>query len=192
MDIYPPTFLYIKQHAITGKLYFGKTAKDPETYLGSGTYWRKHIKKHGTEHVITVWYCLFYDTTTISEFALSFSAMHNIVESTDWANLRPENGLDGNLPGNVPWNVGLEAHNKGTTSPNKGRTLSVRSQEHKDKISASLTGKTKSSKPQPNRKARVHVKHDTVICPHCGKTGGSNIMGRWHFSNCPAKTCSTN
>jgi hypothetical protein len=23
-----------------------------------------------------------------------------------------------------------------------------------------------------------------VTCPHCNKTGGSNIMGRWHFDNC--------
>jgi FAD synthase len=25
-----------------------------------------------------------------------------------------------------------------------------------------------------------------LTCPHCGLTGGSNIMGRWHFDNCKA------
>lgn len=27
----------------------------------------------------------------------------------------------------------------------------------------------------------------TVVCPHCGKSGGINIMGRWHFENCKEK-----
>lgn len=26
-----------------------------------------------------------------------------------------------------------------------------------------------------------------VECPHCGKTGGTAIMGRWHFDNCKFK-----
>lgn len=53
--IYTPTYLYIKQHTITGKLYFGKTIKDPEKYMGSGTHWKRHINKHGKEHVETLW-----------------------------------------------------------------------------------------------------------------------------------------
>jgi len=47
MDIYTtefqPTYLYIKQHTKTGKLYFGKTGNDPEKYLGSGTRWKRHL-----------------------------------------------------------------------------------------------------------------------------------------------------
>lgn len=37
---FEPTYLYIKQHSITGKLYFGKTVKNPEKYNGSGSPWR--------------------------------------------------------------------------------------------------------------------------------------------------------
>ena len=38
------TYLYVKKHAVTGKLYFGKTtAKDPIKYPGSGKYWSNHI-----------------------------------------------------------------------------------------------------------------------------------------------------
>lgn len=101
MDTYTftPTYLYIKQHSITGKLYFGKTIRNPEIYLGSGTYWNRHIKKHGKEHVITLWYCLFYDKESITDFAINFSKSQNIVESEKWLNLKPETGVDGGTIG---------------------------------------------------------------------------------------------
>ncbi len=50
------TYLYIKQHTITGKLYFGKTIRDPLKYFGSGLHWSPHIRVHGKEHVMTLWY----------------------------------------------------------------------------------------------------------------------------------------
>lgn len=74
-----PTYLYIKRHRVTGKLYFGKTIKNPEMYTGSGTRWLNHINYHGKEHVDTLWYCLFLDEESISEFALSFSKNNDIV-----------------------------------------------------------------------------------------------------------------
>ena len=40
-------WLYIKKHAVTGMLYVGTTIRDPYKYLGSGTVWKRHIKKHG-------------------------------------------------------------------------------------------------------------------------------------------------
>ena len=91
-----PTRLYIKQHSITKKKYFGKTStQDPIKYLGSGTYWQKHIKKHGKQFVETLWVSDLYYDTSIVEPALQFSYENNIVESDDWANLMVENGLDG-------------------------------------------------------------------------------------------------
>lgn len=90
-----PTYLYIKQHSITKKKYFGKTTKDPYKYNGSGSYWLKHIKKHGKEHIVTLWVSNLYYDTSIVDVALYFSFENNIVESSEWANQKPENGLDG-------------------------------------------------------------------------------------------------
>lgn len=90
-----PTFLYIKQHIKTGKLYFGKTIKDPEKYVGSGVHWKRHIAKHGKEFVTTLWYCLFLDEDALTEFAINFSVQEHIVKSTLWANQILENGIDG-------------------------------------------------------------------------------------------------
>ena len=91
---FKPTFLYIKQHSVTGLMYFGKTIRNPETYLGSGTYWKDHVKKHGKE-VINLWYCLFHDKEECIRFALDFSKQYNIIESDVWANLCEEDGIAG-------------------------------------------------------------------------------------------------
>ena len=90
------TYLYIKQHNITGLKYFGKTTKeDPIKYLGSGIHWKRHIKKHGIEHVKTLWCQPFDSEESLVEYATNFSQENNIVESKEWANLKGENGLDG-------------------------------------------------------------------------------------------------
>jgi len=95
MTIYKPTYLYVKKHSITGLLYFGKTVKDPSTYLGSGTYWNRHIIKHGVEHVITLWSQLYTNKVELELDAVNFSVTHNIVDSKCWANLMVETGNSG-------------------------------------------------------------------------------------------------
>lgn len=91
-----PTFLYLKQHTLTGKLYFGQTrSANIEKYKGSGSYWLSHIKKHGRQHVTTLWYCLFTDPDELLKFAVQYSNQHNIVKSPEYANLMAENGFDG-------------------------------------------------------------------------------------------------
>ena len=99
---------------------------------------------------------------------------------------------------------------KGTPSPNKGVACS---EEVKDKISKANKGMTAWNKGRPHpeevkNKLRIAVtgfKHTTeararisaaqigriyeqVECPHCDKTGGSNVMSRWHFDNCKENT----
>jgi hypothetical protein len=92
-----PTYLYIKQHSITGLKYFGKTTtKDPYKYKGSGVDWIPHLKEYGSEHVITtIIFGPCTDSEAISEFAISFSRDNNIVTSNLWANRKIETGLDG-------------------------------------------------------------------------------------------------
>lgn len=93
-----PTYLYIKQHSVTGLKYFGKTiSKDPIKYTGSGTYWKRHIKSHGRKHIVTLWVSDLYYDSSIAEHALQFSYENNIAESNQWANLVPENGIDGKV-----------------------------------------------------------------------------------------------
>lgn len=78
-------------------MYFGKTQKmNIESYLGSGVYWKKHIKKHGMEFVENLWVSeAFTDREDLIEFATFFSEEFDIVNSEKWANLQEENGMDG-------------------------------------------------------------------------------------------------
>jgi len=88
-------YLYIKTHNDTGLKYFGKTTKkDPHKYTGSGKYWKRHLKKHGSNYSTEI-VATFEDESSCQEFALNFSKKHNIVDSDEWANLQEENGLDG-------------------------------------------------------------------------------------------------
>lgn len=92
--MFKPTYLYIKTHNITGLKYFGKTTRNPMTYPGSGKYWRRHIAVHGNNaRTDIVGY--YTDRDECVADAVSFSILHNIVESDAWANLKDENGLDG-------------------------------------------------------------------------------------------------
>lgn len=121
MSIYKPTRLYIKRHSVTGLRYFGKsTRKNIKTYTGSGKYWSKHIKKHSKEHVVTEWTS---DWFTIKEelisFALSFSEIFDIVNNDKWANLIPENGLDGADVGHTGHKFTDNQLNKISTSAKK-------------------------------------------------------------------------
>jgi hypothetical protein len=88
-------YLYIKTHNGTGLKYFGKTTKkDPHKYTGSGKYWKRHLKKHGSDFTTEI-IASFQDDDSCKEFALNFSKENDIVDSPNWANLQEENGLDG-------------------------------------------------------------------------------------------------
>ncbi len=142
---FKPTFLYIKEHAITGLRYFGETTKsDPIKYPGSGTRWQRHYKVHGKEHVNTIWYHLFDNIDLLVEFALFFSEEYDIVESDNWANLTLENGLDGA-------SVGHKVSKETAKKISEAQKEIPKSIEHKRKISSSLTGR----KLEQNRKDNI-------------------------------------
>jgi hypothetical protein len=88
-------FLYKKTHNKTGLKYLGYTkSKDPFKYFGSGKYWCYHIKKHGYDVVTEI----LLETTSkeiIKEKGLYYSNLWNVVESDEWANLKPESGDGG-------------------------------------------------------------------------------------------------
>ena len=144
---FKPTFLYIKRHSKTGKLYFGKTTllDKVESYNGSGTYWTNHIKAHGIEFVETIWYCLFTEIDELVEFATRFSEMNCIVESSHWANQIPEDGLSGiGVPMKRPDVAERNRLRKGTKycgeQPHRNTGMK-RSEEHRARQSEMRKGK---------------------------------------------------
>ena len=135
-------YLYVKQHQSTGLLYFGKTTKaDPFKYTGSGKHWIRHINKHGADiSTIDVWG--FDNQDACTSFALEFSEKHCIVESNEWANLIPENGLDGSATG--------AKHSEESKAKMRGRKCS---EATKAKIRAAQLGKPKSEETKAKIRA---------------------------------------
>lgn len=89
MNIY---YLYIKTHSKTGLKYLGYTTQDPSKYNGSGSYWKRHLKKHGDCHITEI----LLETSNhedIRTMGIHYSSLWNIVESPDWANIIPESGV---------------------------------------------------------------------------------------------------
>jgi hypothetical protein len=87
--------LYVKTHIQTGLKYLGETvAKDPHLYPGSGTYWKKHLEKHGYDYTTEI-IKECHSKEDIQQWGLHYSNLWNVVESNEWANLKPETGPGG-------------------------------------------------------------------------------------------------
>ena len=104
-------YLCVKTHSITGLKYLCQTTKsDPYKYLGSGKYWRLHLRKHGYEHLTEV----IKECNTkeeVKEWGIHFSKLWNVIESDEWANLMEENGGGGKTTP-MPWNKGKKSSEK--------------------------------------------------------------------------------
>ena len=87
--------LYKKTHKVTGLKYLGYTSSnDPQKYKGSGKYWRRHCNKHGYNVDTEV----LFETGNKEELrtkGLYYTKLWNVVESKEWANLKPESGNGG-------------------------------------------------------------------------------------------------
>ena len=117
-------YLYTKTHRKTGLNYLGKTTQDPQKYKGSGTIWMRHIKKHGYD-VDTVVLKECATNEEVKTWGLYYSNLWNVVESKEWANIKPEAGEGGSKSGARPKTSatmkGRPAHNKGKPCNNTVR-----------------------------------------------------------------------
>jgi hypothetical protein len=81
-----------------------------------------------------------------------------------------------------------EEHRKNWFESRKNGAGWIVTDEHKEKISKSLSGdgnpmfgKTHTDEA---RRLISEANERIVVCPHCGKQGGVAIMPRWHFDRC--------
>ena len=165
-------YLYVKTHNTTGLKYFGKTVKpDPYKYKGSGTYWLRHLKIHGSD-VTTEILGLFDDKYHIEFYANEFSYINDIVNSADWANLMIENGIHGN---GCDWNTPDAEEKKarisktltGRKHPEPGKKRTPYSQERKDAIAKKATGRKLSEETKKAISAAHIGKKSTFSKEHC-------------------------
>lgn len=184
--------LYKKTHNKTGLKYLGKTVKNPHKYRGSGKHWLRHLKKHGNDVITEV----IFQTQSLDDFksfAINYSIEHNIVESTEWANLILETGTGGDNPlSRTP-----KAKNKSIQTKKLNKKTWKQNEETKAKhrktmqkywnSDASIHRKNKSKSPfvgPPKPKSHLKLNNSSLECPYCKKTGQYRNMMRWHFDRC--------
>jgi hypothetical protein len=91
-------YLYKKTHKKTNLKYLGFTKNDPTKYKGSGIYWLLHCDRHGDD-VETEVLCETDSRAKIKELGIYYSKLWDVVNSPEWANLKPETGEGGGVPG---------------------------------------------------------------------------------------------
>jgi hypothetical protein len=203
--------LYLKESPF-GLKYLGKTVnQDVYKYMGSGTRWKKHILKHAltSEDIKTTILLETTDVSILKEVGEYYSDLWNIVESKDFANLRPENGDGGwghikGVPKTKEWKeliskrqIPLEERKKRSESQ-KGRKhseeskkkMSIARSSQKDsperiKKRADSISKVKKGKPltelhkQALRKPKDKIKNYST-CPLCGAYTTKTVISRNH------------
>jgi hypothetical protein len=88
----------LKTHIITGLKYLCKTSTNdptrPFTYLGSGKYWKRHLKKYGS-NVKTEILQICESKEDLIIKGIYYSKLYNIVNSNQFANMVEERGDGG-------------------------------------------------------------------------------------------------
>lgn len=167
--------LLIKTHSVTGLKYLCKTVKeDYISYKGSGKYWCNHLEKHGREVKTEV----LYESSCLVEFSrvcVEYSTKFNVVESEEWANLIPENGLDGG----DRWKFLDDEHKERVREFQRKKTKGVaRSLEHCVAISEgrkNMSTEDKEKRKLKLQKTRSSKNYDHVWAKMSNdRIGGSN------------------
>lgn len=200
-------YVYEIVNLLNNKKYIGFCSKTPETsknYYGSGTLINLAIKKYGKQNFIkriikqfdTVNEARIYEERLILEI--------NAIEDPNFYNLT-KGGFGGFSENAIQKQRSAESRKKISKS-NKGRIVSnetrkiiseklkgtkpwntgiPRSDETKKKLSFALKNKPLTDQHRQNisnaQKGRIYK---SSTCPYCKKTGGVNVMQRWHFNNC--------
>jgi hypothetical protein len=87
-------FIYLKTHDESGLKYLGITKQNPHKYIGSGTRWLNHLKKHGRKITTKILFSSF-DKKEVVEMGKFYSTLWDVVNNKEFANLKIEEGDGG-------------------------------------------------------------------------------------------------
>lgn len=159
-------FLLLKVHNKTGLKYLCKKTTDDENlcykYKGSGTFWKKHLQKHGDD----IYTIILYKTECKDDFkkvALEYSKKLNVVESKNFANLCLEEGQGGNT---------LVTEDSIKKWKNK-RNLYWSNKANREKYGMIMSEKLKGKKKLEEHKRNMRGKR-----PHVNQKGSNNNNAR--------------
>lgn len=193
--------IYKTTNTLDSKYYIGChcTENENDNYLGSGKHLNSAIKKYGKENFIKEILYIFDNKQDMFNKEKEL-VNEEVVKSPLSYNLKI--GGSGGNPGIIGAFKGKK-HTEETkekirnsalqqiTTDQKREKLSknnwakkdpLRHKEHASKINKNIP-KSQAHKDKL-RERNLGIKHNIVICPHCGKEGGERALKRWHFNNC--------
>lgn len=204
-------YLYVKEHNVTGLKYLGYTSRDDyHSYPGSGVHWKRHLNAHGYNYTTTV-LLASVSKRDIKETGKFFSDLYNVVESTSWANLKPEEGAGGShvvseeqKQKQSNWMKGRYVGNKNPMYGKKRNDLSERNKLPKRWVTNGMEDKLVLKtdvdrylsegycigRSQNNNKGKK-IKQSTVRCEICAKDIRSSNYAR-HFKKCQTTQVQSN
>ena len=152
-------YIYIKTHNKTGLKYLGQTqSKNPHSYVGSGKYWRLHLKVHGNDVTTQI----LRECSTKQEvrhWGEYFSNLFDVVNDKGWANLKPETGDGGSPKGTNLGRSHTEKTRKLISEKKKGipnpKTAIPRTEKQKNHLRQINTGKTLSIETKEKMRKRM-------------------------------------
>lgn len=170
-------YLMVKTAIPTGLRYLCKCAdyKNPNTYRGSGVYWRRHLIKNNCTWTTEI--LGHFDTNEqLAKEGLRYSNLWNVVESKEWANYIPEIGDGGpTIKGKVrAYNIETEQQkcfdNKEQIPEGwiHGCPGFKKSEQSKEKTRLFHVGRKRSEETRVNMRNSSRRKRMTVQCTCCG------------------------
>ena len=199
--------IYKTTNLLDGKIYIGQDSKNKNSYLGSGLYLKRAIKKYGKENFIKE----ILEDNIKSKDILNIREIYwiekfNSIDPKLGYNLTKGGGgslgvirseeTKQKMSKSSKGKVKSELHKQRLSESHKGKILS---ESHKQHLSESLKGqipwnvgkrykhKNPISSISEEKKMQISLtlKNKTKIqCPHCGLTGSPSAIKHWHFDKC--------
>jgi hypothetical protein len=167
-------YLLVKEHVDTGLKYLCKHVASSffecEKYKGSGTYWKRHLKKNGN-NVKTI--CLFVteDKNEFRKISKEYSLKYDVANSKEWANLCNEEGQGGDTV--IDKKLHGEKSKKTWQNPHVRQKLLNHLSKH-IKVIQPLAAKAAKEKLTGVPKTEEHKQNMRGKRPHVSQTGSKN------------------
>ena len=184
-------YLYKTTNLVNGKEYIGvhSTNNMNDGYLGSGVALKHAFKKYGKENFAKVVLETFADRDALLR-GESARVDRDSVNRCDTYNMTTGGAgcCKGTVQSEETRQKISEAAKRRVMSPETKAKISKRAMGNKWAAGGTNTPDQIKSTILRNKGNRwalgLRYVHPTVICPHCGKTGGLGAMNRYHFENC--------
>lgn len=206
-------YVYIHYTLDTNLIFYigrGKNGRY-KSKCGRNKFWWNEVNKHGFKYEIYQDDLDFYEACQLEIQLIKFYGRRDLglgtlVNLTDGG--EGEEGFKHSKSSKLKMSITTSKMTQGENNPFYGKK---HSQETKNKISKTNQGKLSGNKnPFYGKKHDIHpmkgkhhsqetinkiregnknktYTHKVIQCSHCLKSGGDNVMKRWHFDNCKYK-----